>query len=939
MSENDYMGTLQLDDLKFPLKGKVACAVQSLPFAEDFEHWTIPNCWKITDNNHSDPYWKVSPNFLSGGILTPISGNYSVGVEDSGATQNDDWLILPKISLGNNSLFRFTARSDATNNETFEIWLSTSGSNITNFIKLDTKTVTPIESPNNCSLSLSGYAGQNIYLAIRSISPAANGSTLVIDDVLVTDSSPPNYLNSTPKIDNFTTTGATLTVQLDEAGTVYYLVKTDSSVASAGAPNATQVMAGQSFAVNAANTDINQLITGLFPNTAYTIYFVAKDVSGNTSAVTSKNFTTAVVATDTTPPSFINSTPSISEVTTSGFTLTLGSNETGTVHYLVLPTSSSVPAATTIKSSGTLANLSTNTPISTAITGLNANTSYTVYAVLTDSVFNESAVTSTSSTTASIPQTPTTSTPSTPPSYTVIERKDGTGSGRITSIYVGKSTWTPMAALSATPDPGSVFVKWTGNIHSQDCYSDQPTIYVRLNAIKTCTATFDQITADNQSLVPVKLAAYYLPGRENSGKALIRITNTNLTPVEVKGTLYHASGQMLGIANSVIIPTLAPQATVELSTIDLAKSCSAPAWTGLAWLHFTTPTGLKLLNLLENDNTLISNFTSPANDNTLYNLPASTNAEQANIVLINTSDKIQPVTATLYADSGQILGKANTILADVAARGIFTLSIKQLELLVYTVPWTNHVAKLQITSPLTEIKAMATLLSNDATVMNLTPTHDNAAFNVPGATNLDQAFVYVSNTTNSSVQVQATLYHQDGYLLGNSNTILANTLAPQATQLFSVSELEKIFNVPTWQKRARLMITSPTTGIKVMTLIRNSSGVSNISAVTTHQAFYLPNATDVDKAYVRMINLTDLPVTVTGVAYAENGQILGSGILTQLAAQTTTVLSMPLLESYLKITSWNGKMRLVINPAELQIMGTIRSNTGQLVDMSDVIGD
>jgi len=157
--------------------------------------------------------------------------------------------------------------------------------------------------------------------------------------------------------------------------------------------------------------------------------------------------------------------------------------------------------------------------------------------------------------------------------------------------------------------------------------------------------------------------------------------------------------------------------------------------------------------------------------------------------------------------------------------------------------------------------------------------------------------------------------------------------------MFSVNELEKIFNVPTWQKRARLMITSPTTGIKVMTLIRNSSGVSNISAVTTRQAFYLPNSTDIDKAYVRMTNLTNVPVTVTGVAYAENGQVLGSGMLTQLAAQTTTAMSMPLLETALKITGWNGKMRLMISPAELQIMGTVRSSTGQLVDMSDVIGE
>ncbi|MEZ5671875.1 MAG: hypothetical protein R3E08_05640 [Thiotrichaceae bacterium] len=437
--------------------------------------------------------------------------------------------------------------------------------------------------------------------------------------------------------------------------------------------------------------------------------------------------------------------------------------------------------------------------------------------------------------------------------------------------------------------------------------------------------------------MPVKLAAYYLPGAENSGKALIRITNTNTTPVTVNGTLYHASGQLLGIANSVLIPTLAPQATVELTTTDLAKLCKAPTWTGLAWLHITTPNGLKMLNLLENDNKMISNFSTIANDNVLYNLPASTSSAQANVVLINTSDNIQSVTATLYSDTGQILGKANTTLADVAARGIFIISIKQLELLVGTTPWIDHVAKLRLTTASNTIKMMSTLLSSDATVTNLTPTHDNAVFNLPGATNLDQAFVYISNTTDSAMSVRATLYHQDGYLLGNPNTIIINNLAPQATQTLSVSDVEKLFNVPTWEKRARLMITAPTTGIKVMALIHNDSSVSNLSTVTSNQMYYLPDATHADKAYIRIANVSNVPVTVTGIIYAENGQILGSGTLvSSLAAQTITVLSMPILSDLLKVSGWTGKARLVLNPSGLQVMSTLRSSTGQLLDMSDV---
>lgn len=954
---NNYGGTLNFttnDPVNSPVQialiGKV-CNVQTVPFSENFESG-LPYCWRTLSNDFSTRDWDIStsPNIYA------INENKSIAAITASPTNmdNDDWLILPKITLGNNSKLEFKARKEVGYlTETFEVRLLTSGSEPTLFsnflnnsvlletekkvtatIHYDSSKYPPVvlskDAPNLYSYSLNSYAGQSVYLAIRNVSPATRENILVIDDISVTDSSAPNYQNSTPTIDKITSDGANLTVRLDEAGTVYYLVKTDSDVASA-----TDVTSGKSFTVNAANVDVTEAITGLSPNTAYTIYIVAKDTSGTSTSVSSESFTTpsAPVA-DTTPPNFISGTPSISGITSSSFTLTLGSNETSTVYYVILPNSSSTPTAAAIKSSGASSSLSANTLTSQTITGLTANTSYTIYAVLTDNALNQSAVAPINSTTAAVSQPSIPSTPAIPPSYTVIERKDGTGSGKITSVYVGQSGWTSLAALSATPDSDSIFIKWTGNIYSPDCYSDQPTIYVRLNAVKTCTATFDKITADNQSLIPIKLAAYYLPGVENSGQAFIRITNTNTTPATVKGTLYHASGQQLGIANSTLIQSLAPQATVELTVKDLAKLSSAPAWTGLAWLHITTPSGLNLLNLLENDNKMVSNLTSISTDNVLYNLPPSTDAEQTSILLINTRDKIQPVTATLYGINGQILGKANTVLADVAARGIFNLSIKQLEILVGTSPWTGQVAKLQITTP--DIKTMAIVLSQEASIINLTPTHDNAAFNIPGATNSDQATIYITNTTNSMSSVTATLYHQDGYLLGTPNTLIINSLAPQATQTFSISELEKLFNVPTWEKRARLQINTPSSGIKIMTVIHNSFGISNLSSVS-NQVYYLPNASHADKAYIRITNTTDLPTTFTGVMYGENGQILGSGVLlSQLEAQTTTVISMLLLENLLKTNSWTGKTRLVLNPSSLQVMGTIRSNTGQLLNMSDI---
>lgn len=1074
---NSYNGTLNFttndpvnSPIQIALAGKV-CNLQTVPLSENFESG-MPDCWRNISNDSSIRNWGV----YGSSDISVINGSYSVATMSASTPMavDDDWLILPRITLGNNSQLQFKARDEA-GSENFEVKLSTTGNNVSDFTNLIVSTATTATAPATAidySYLLNGYAGQTVYLAIRNTSAVFNSSFLVVDDISVTDSSAPNYQNSTPTTSNITTSGFDLTVRLDEVGKVYYVVLLDTN---SNVPNATQVKNGQDgtgtttavkasgyINVTSANSDFSKTFNTLISNTGYKIYTVSEDVSANLQTlVTATSVTTANVA-DTTPPIF-NSSPSTSAITSSGFTVTVNSNEAGKAYYVVLPGASSTPTASNIKTeqttSGTISgvitkgiiNLSANTDINQAISGLSANTAYKIYVVLEDTALNlQTTATAISVTTNAIPDTtppnfnsspsisaitnsgftlmvnsnemgkayyvvlldsntnvpnatqvkngqdgtntttavkasgsinltaannnfskiisglsnnssyrvyvvledsafnlqstvPTVdattlatavSQPGTSPNYAIIERKDGTGSGQINSYSTGQPTWAPTIVMTATPDNGSVFVKWTGNIHNQDCYSDQPTIYVRLNAIKTCTATFDKITADNQSLVPVKLATYYLPGIENSGQAFIRIINTNSTPTTVKGTLYHATGQLLGVANSTLIQNLAPQATTELTIKDLAKLCSAPAWTGLAWLHITTPSGLNLLNLFENDNKTISNLTTVSTDNVLYNLPPSTNIEQVNILLINTSDKIQSVPATLYGANGQVLGKANTVLADVAARGIFSLSIKQLELLVGTQPWTDQVAKLQISTP--EIKTMAILLSQDTEIVNLTPTHDNAAFNIPGTTNSDQALIYITNTSNSATTVTATLYHQEGYVLGDPNRLIINSLAPQATQVFSVSDLEKLFNVTTWQKRARLQINNPVTGIKVMTLIRNNSKISNLSSIS-NQVYYLTNTSHADKAYIRITNTTDSPVTVNGTVYGEDGQILGSGTLTpSLAGQTTTVLSMPLLENILKINGWTGEARLVVNPTNLQVMGTLRANTGQLLDMSDI---
>lgn len=105
-------------------------------------------------------------------------------------------------------------------------------------------------------------------------------SIQVIDDLA------PSFANMTPSVSGTTTTSTTLSVQLDEIGTAYYVVVPDG----APAPNTSQVMSGQNAGggaalqsgtinISSAGMDYTSGISGLSSNTSYDIYVAAGDDS------------------------------------------------------------------------------------------------------------------------------------------------------------------------------------------------------------------------------------------------------------------------------------------------------------------------------------------------------------------------------------------------------------------------------------------------------------------------------------------------------------------------------------------------------------------------------------------------------------------------------------------------------------------------------------
>lgn len=167
--------------------------------------------------------------------------------------------------------------------------------------------------------------------------------------VVITDTTPP--VISSLVVDIITSTGARLSVVANEAGTGHYVLLSSGSAM----PSPTQIKLGQnasssgvslsgSSAISSGTTHIG--LTSLIPNTAYVLYFVATDTSGNTTLSPMSVFLSTLA--DTTAP--VISGLSFTGTTSTGTTLLVNVNESGTGHYVLLLSSGAVaPSASQVK--------------------------------------------------------------------------------------------------------------------------------------------------------------------------------------------------------------------------------------------------------------------------------------------------------------------------------------------------------------------------------------------------------------------------------------------------------------------------------------------------------------------------------------------------------------------------------------------------------------
>lgn len=305
---------------------------------------------------------------------------------------------------------------------------------------------------------LSASTTYDVVMVAQDASGNVQATSRTFSVFTVLDSSAPAFVSGYPIITAVTDHGVELVAQLDEAGSVYWVVLADGS----SSPSVSQLMAGQdgdssagvasgAIAVTAATTNATHTLASLSPSTAYDVWWVAEDDEPTPNVQVSAVKLDVTTSVDATPPVFSTGFPVTSAHADERFTIEVQADEAGVWKFVVLPNGAAVPSTTMVfaglaadgsaavaSGGGTIA-AAGSTVTSLVQTGLHASTAYDVYVAAEDNTGNRQA--------AAVRLDTATTTDATPPVFAAGP-----------STVAGAATDRSITVNAALNEAGSVFV-------------------------------------------------------------------------------------------------------------------------------------------------------------------------------------------------------------------------------------------------------------------------------------------------------------------------------------------------------------------------------------------------------------------------------------------------------------------------------------------------
>ncbi|NPV91001.1 MAG: hypothetical protein HPY50_09540, partial [Firmicutes bacterium] len=255
------------------------------------------------------------------------------------------------------------------------------------------------------------------YIKVTAQDGSAKHYAVTITRAAAWDETAPEFAATYPKAGAGQAAGSRqveILVQVNEAGTAYYVVVADG----ADAPSAAQIMAGNDStdgaaldagdAAVAADTE-ESFVTAALPadNTDYDVYVVVKDGSNNATGATKVDVITPVAAEDVTAPEFAATYPKAGAGQAAGsrqVEILVQVNEAGTAYYVVVADGADTPSAAQVTAGNdstdgaaldaASAAVAADTEESFVTAALPAdNTDYDVYVVVKDGSNNATGAT------------------------------------------------------------------------------------------------------------------------------------------------------------------------------------------------------------------------------------------------------------------------------------------------------------------------------------------------------------------------------------------------------------------------------------------------------------------------------------------------------------------------------------------------------------------
>lgn len=259
--------------------------LSSFPWTEGFESTTstsLPSCWNRINGGDNDQWESSASGAHNGTSSVTLFTNNSNG-------NNDDYLILPQLTLSGNQQLKFWVRAQSFGDPNdYVVRLSTAGllpDDFTNILLTETVSST---AHSEKIIDLSAFSG-NVYIAIQVPNGGLDGLALFFDDFTIEDL-PLCTVPINPTVSAISNNGAA----------VSFISAGNNFVVEYGLPGFTP---GTAAAAGVGGTVVNGTsspisISGLSPTTTYQVYVRQNcgvdGYSANTQAV---SFTTTCAPT------------------------------------------------------------------------------------------------------------------------------------------------------------------------------------------------------------------------------------------------------------------------------------------------------------------------------------------------------------------------------------------------------------------------------------------------------------------------------------------------------------------------------------------------------------------------------------------------------------------------------------------------------------------